>query len=782
MSRRLRTLWDIGPRRLLRRLRMDLRRQLDRRLPPGLALQLARAADPAPAWQAAPLAQPPCPPPPASGAMALAPPEGPQASAAAPGTSQTPAATAVAAHQGPAAAAPQTPAAEAASETPATPAALLPPALTFRFLAQSRRLPWPPRWNDPRWPRLWQFHLHYFDWAREWLEQALASGRWPEGAVALEPLLDHWIAANPPGRGDGWHPYTLSLRLRNWTWLLRCCPHLATPARLESLWRQLAWLEAHPEHCHGGNHWLENLTALALTALAFQGRRARAIERRALRLLERELERQLLPDGGHEERSASYHLLLLDRLLELACLLEAERGGRLPWLRGAVARMAAWVEAVQLQGGALPRGNDSVAEACPGTAELLAFARGWLAEPAAAEAAAPDSPGRGLHAPAPGAGGVAAPPGPPLPPAAGHALAGEHAAGRSASAGVDPAAAAPGDSRGWPLPASPLRRLLLRAALGQRAAAAADLPARSGARPCTPLAGGSPPAAAAAPAAAASAPPPLLDLPQTGWTLLRPGAGWELLFRCGQACPPHLPAHAHADLCGFDLFRRGEPLLAEAGTSVYGSGPRRRHERSGAAHNVLQLAEPRRRVRWIESVEVWGGFRAGRKARPLARDSAALAPGRLWVAGGHDGFRRCGAEYRRELLLELQDDGSLVLTVSDRLICRRPLLWRSWWHLGPALAACAGLEPLRIRLEGPVAWSGSLPLRPAPSRRDGRVGAAAPDGMPLRHRWHRSWLAEGFGRRRARPSLELAGGLPAGEHALIVQLHLPAAPPPDPCR
>ena len=45
------------------------------------------------------------------------------------------------------------------------------------------------------------------------------------------------------------------------------------------------------------------------------------MHRRAMGLLQQELSSQVLADGGHEERSASYHLLMLDRLVELACSL-----------------------------------------------------------------------------------------------------------------------------------------------------------------------------------------------------------------------------------------------------------------------------------------------------------------------------------------------------------------------------------------------------------------------------------------------------------------------------
>ena len=275
VDRRLvRTLADIGPRRLQRRVRYELRQRLDRRFPPWLTTAWAGASAPAPQWL------------PVLRSLEI---QGLE---------------------------------RRASKQPDT--------VTFHFLQQERELSWPVRWNDPSWPRLWQFHLHYFDWSLEWLELAMIKGQWPKQAALLQPLLDHWIEGNSPGRGDGWHSYTLSLRTRNWIWLFRLCPHLATPSRIQSLWLQLRWLQAHPEHCHGGNHWLENLTALALggfmagpmlmrcTAVPCGFSRMNSPPRFLLMVA--------------MKRSASYHLLLLDRLVELACSWRSSKVNALPGL------------------------------------------------------------------------------------------------------------------------------------------------------------------------------------------------------------------------------------------------------------------------------------------------------------------------------------------------------------------------------------------------------------------------------------------------------------------
>ena len=94
-------------------------------------------------------------------------------------------------------------------------------------------------------------------------------------------------------------------------------------------------------------------------------------------LLQKELASQVLADGGHEERSASYHLLMLDRLVELGFALSAIKSERPTWLVGMIERMATWAKAVRLEGGGAPRFNDSAADAAPPLDEVLSFADGY---------------------------------------------------------------------------------------------------------------------------------------------------------------------------------------------------------------------------------------------------------------------------------------------------------------------------------------------------------------------------------------------------------------------
>ncbi len=601
----LRTLLDIGPRRLQRRFRYELRQRLDRALPLPFVKAWAGALGRAPAW--------------------------------------LPDAWAIL--------------------SPPKPCADLPRLIRFSFLNDPRDLPLPICWNLDDWPRLWQFHLHYFDWAREWLEMALVSHVWPEQATLLETLLDGWIACNTPARGDGWHSYTISLRSRNWVWLFRCCPALATPERLDSLWHQLCWLQSHPEHANGGNHWLENLSALAVGGLQFHSDAAQQMHQNAMALLEKEIHCQLLADGGHEERSASYHILMLDRLVELACLL-GSNGQRPEWLVEAIAVMTQWLRSARLLGGGAPRCNDSSPDASPPLDVVLGFANSFV------------------HQCLPSPQVLAS------------------------------------DAPAWAL-----RESLLRVA-GIVQGSLDDETVFS--QPASQ--------------------PLLTDLPHTGWTLLRPGAGWEVLFKCGVPCPPHLPAHVHSDQLGVDVFCQGMPVLAEAGTSVYGTGPDRLFERSGAAHNVLQLAVASSADGWIEPVDVWSGFRAGRKAQPRLRRSGLLLDGHCFAEGSHDGYRCVAADHHRRLELLEALPARITLRVVDTLRLKQPMRFRCWWHLAPRIDPMA---PQQVQFEAPTAEA-------------------------LQASWHDTWLAQGFGKREPRRSRCLQGLLPIGQHQLHTVLCLPA--------
>jgi uncharacterized heparinase superfamily protein len=165
---------------------------------------------------------------------------------------------------------------------------------------------------------------------------------------------------------------------------------------------------------------------------------------------------------------------------------------------------------------------------------------------------------------------------------------------------------------------------------------------------------------------------PLLVLPDTG--LVRAAAGrWRLLADVGAPCPDELPAHAHADTLNCLVQVGGVPLLVDTGTSTYAPGLVRSYERSTAAHNTLE-------VDGTDSTEVWGAFRAARRAQVTELATSIAHGGVLIAEAVHDGYRRLPGRpvHRRRWLLT-----EAGLQVEDHVTGRGRHALVLRWHLAP---------------------------------------------------------------------------------------------------
>jgi uncharacterized heparinase superfamily protein len=160
--------------------------------------------------------------------------------------------------------------------------------------------------------------------------------------------------------------------------------------------------------------------------------------------------------------------------------------------------------------------------------------------------------------------------------------------------------------------------------------------------------------------------------------------GWHLIADVGAPCPDELPAHAHADTLGCLLTADGVPLLVDTGTSTYAAGTVRRYERSTAAHNTVELDG-------VDSTEVWGAFRAGRRARVCAATAVCDADG-VTVAAEHDGYRRLPGRPVHRRLWRLTGAG---LRVDDEVTGGGRHAVAIRWHLAPGSA-------VRMRNDGAV--------------------------------------------------------------------------------
>lgn len=239
----------------------------------------------------------------------------------------------------------------------------------FLLLNETREVTSARDWDSPDVPRLWRYHLHYFDDLNA--AAAFSRTKWHQA------LVERWIAENPPAKGTGWEPYPVSLRIINWVKWARSGNPLSSTAQA-SLAVQARWLRRRLEWHLLGNHLLANAKALVFAGLFFAGAEADDWLDVGLAILAEQLPEQVLSDGGHFERSPMYHALAVEDVLDLLNAAHAWPGRvpapRLLEWRDTASGMLHWLDAMCHPDGEIALFNDSAFGVAPSRAELFAYA------------------------------------------------------------------------------------------------------------------------------------------------------------------------------------------------------------------------------------------------------------------------------------------------------------------------------------------------------------------------------------------------------------------------
>ncbi len=174
------------------------------------------------------------------------------------------------------------------------------------------------------------------------------------------------------------HPYPASVRARNialaaWLGVSGLEAELARACRAILLRLEFHLL---------GNHLLENAIALVCAGSAATGREAGLWFTVGSKLLSWQLEEQFLPDGGHFERSASYHLWLSAGLLQTIALTEASNRQVPDQWKKTTQQAVEWARQVRAPDGTYPLFNDAMLDAAPEIDWVVALAQSLgLAKP-----------------------------------------------------------------------------------------------------------------------------------------------------------------------------------------------------------------------------------------------------------------------------------------------------------------------------------------------------------------------------------------------------------------
>lgn len=203
---------------------------------------------------------------------------------------------------------------------------------------------------SPQWAR----ELHGFGWLRH-----LASAQTEEARELAQDLTGEWIRRSRRHAAPAWESDIVARRLISWLshagLLLDGLDHRRYAAVMTSLADQATHLSASWRNAPDGYPRLLCLIALVCADLCMSDHERRLAK--SEKLLAAELERQVLPDGGHASRNPAVLLeLLLDLLpLRRCCATRGEGIDR--HVVEAIARMTAMLRHLRLGDGMLARFN-----------------------------------------------------------------------------------------------------------------------------------------------------------------------------------------------------------------------------------------------------------------------------------------------------------------------------------------------------------------------------------------------------------------------------------------
>jgi uncharacterized heparinase superfamily protein len=234
----------------------------------------------------------------------------------------------------------------------------------FCFLNQTHEIIEAEDWNNPDWEKLWLYNLHYFD--------DLTSINATDRTFLHNSLISRWINENPFGKGNGWEPYTISLRAVNWIkWHL--VGNKLNRNQIQSLAVQIRFLAKNIEIHLMGNHLFANAKALIFSGLFFSGSEANKWYETGYKIYLAEILEQTLEDGGNFELSTMYHSIILEDLLDILNL--HYLFGRPPpnEIKTFIIKMLTWLTSMCHPDDEISFFNDAALDNTPATKELFRY-------------------------------------------------------------------------------------------------------------------------------------------------------------------------------------------------------------------------------------------------------------------------------------------------------------------------------------------------------------------------------------------------------------------------
>ncbi|WP_313238097.1 alginate lyase family protein [Sporosarcina ureae] len=197
----------------------------------------------------------------------------------------------------------------------------------FSFINLTNKIDLSIAWNNKNLQHLWRYNLHYFEYLFKLSHSFLKEDKQIKYYEKFKEMVINWIDNNPYAYGDGWHPYTISLRLTNWISTYKVFEVMIKTDKdfkevIEaSLYLQYQYLQKNLEKDVLGNHYFENIKGLIIGSVFFNEKKVKV---RFEKELLKQLKEQILEDGMHFELSPMYHKIILEDLIKITYWLKDE--------------------------------------------------------------------------------------------------------------------------------------------------------------------------------------------------------------------------------------------------------------------------------------------------------------------------------------------------------------------------------------------------------------------------------------------------------------------------
>ena len=222
------------------------------------------------------------------------------------------------------------------------------------------------------------FHANYCDF----LNVDLRAPEDTELLAKATRIALSWRDQNPTGREKAWQQFSLSIRIVNWLKYLvrnaRRAEEIGDRTEilqmLSSLRIQVLSLESRLEKELLANHLLKNAKALVFAGALLDTPESDRWRNVGQKILREQIAEQILPDGGHVERSPMYHAWILDDMLDIKYLFSSyppEVPACASAVSGCVEQMSRYLMQIVHPDGEIPLLNDAQLDVTRPTQQIL---------------------------------------------------------------------------------------------------------------------------------------------------------------------------------------------------------------------------------------------------------------------------------------------------------------------------------------------------------------------------------------------------------------------------